>query len=77
LLGPDGKEVTLKIFKTTKTEKNVGMRPGMIVVYKGLLYITTADFLLQIDELQLSGKNRMKARDFLNGNKNIENYIIK
>jgi hypothetical protein len=25
----------------------------------------------------LSGKNRMKARDFLNGNKNIENYIIK
>lgn len=77
LLGPDGKEVTLKIFKTTKTEKNVGMRPGMIVVYKGLFYITTADFLLQIDELQLSGKNRMKARDFLNGNKNIENYIIK
>ena len=54
LLGPDGKEVTLKIFKTTKTEKNVGMRPGMIVVYKGLLYITTADFLLQIDELQPS-----------------------
>jgi methionyl-tRNA formyltransferase len=53
------------------------MRPGMIVVYKGVLYITTADCLLQIDELQLAGKNRMKARDFMNGNKNIENYIIK
>ena len=65
------------IFKTTKTEKNVGMRPGTIVVYKGVLYITTGDYLLQIDELQLAGKNRMKARDFLNGNKNIENYIIK
>ena len=77
LMGPDGKAVDLKIFKTTKTEKNTGMRPGMIVVYKGLLYITTADFLLQIDELQLAGKNRMKSRDFLNGNKNIENYIIK
>ena len=77
LLGPDGKTVDLKIFKTTKTEKNVGMRPGMIVVYKGVLYITTGDFLLQIDELQLAGKNRMRARDFLNGNKNIENYIIK
>jgi hypothetical protein len=25
----------------------------------------------------LAGKTRMKARDFLNGNKNIENYIIK
>jgi methionyl-tRNA formyltransferase len=77
LMGPDGKSVDLKIFKTTKTEKNPGMRPGMIVVYKGVLYITTGDFLLQIDELQLAGKTRMKARDFLNGNKNIENYIIK
>ena len=77
LMGPDGKAVDLKIFKTTKTEKNPGMRPGMIVVYKGVLYITTADFLLQIDELQLAGKKRMSARDFLNGNKNFESYIIK
>ena len=77
LMGPDGKTVDLKIFKTTKTQKNVGMRPGMIVIYKGVLYITTADFLLQIDELQLAGKKRMSARDFLNGNKNFENYIIK
>lgn len=77
LLGPNGKAVDLKIFKTTKTEKNVGMRPGMIVVYKGVLYITTGDFLLQIDELQMAGKKRMSARDFLNGNKNFENYIIK
>ena len=77
LIGPDGKTVDLKVFKSTKTEKNVGMRPGIIVVYKGQLYITTADYLLQIDELQLAGKKRMTARDFLNGNKNFENYIIK
>ena len=77
LLGPNGKEVVLKIFKTAKTDRNVGMRPGTIVVYKGLLYITTADSMLRIDELQLAGKTRMNARDFLNGNKNIENYIIK
>ena len=77
LLGPNGKTVDLKIFKTTKTEKSVGMRPGTIVVYKGVLYITTGDFMLQIDELQLAGKSRMSSRDFLNGNKNFENYIIK
>lgn len=77
LMGPDGKTVDLKVFKSTKTENNVGMPPGMIVVYKGLLYITTADYLLQIDELQLAGKKRMTARDFLNGNKNFEKYIIK
>ena len=76
-MGPNGKTVDLKIFKTTKTEKNVGMRPGTIVVYKGALYITTGDFMLQIDELQMAGKNRMSSRDFLNGNKNFENYIIK
>ena len=77
LLGPNGKEVDLKIFKTTKTEKSVGMKPGMIVVYHGMLYITTADYMLQIDELQMAGRERMRARDFLNGNKNIESYIIK
>ncbi len=77
LLGPNGKTVDLKIFKTTKTEKQLGMRLGTIVVYKGVLYITTADYMLQIDELQMAGRERMKARDFLNGNKNIESYIIK
>lgn len=77
LMGPNGKTVDLKIFKTMKTEKLVGMKPGIIVLYKGVLYITTADYLLQIDELQLAGRERMKARDFLNGNKNIESYIIK
>ena len=77
VMGPDGKTTDLKIFKATKTEKSVGMRPGMIVVYKGMLYINTSDCLLQIDELQLAGKKRMAARDFLNGNKNFENYIIK
>lgn len=77
LLGPNGKTVDLKIFKTTKTEKNVGMRPGTIVVYHGMLYITTGDYMLQIDELQMAGRERMRARDFLNGNKNIESYIIK
>ena len=77
LMGPNGKTIDLKIFKTTKTEKSVGMKPGIIVLYKGVLYITTADYLLQIDELQLAGRERMKARDFLNGNKNIESYIIK
>ena len=30
-----------------------------------------------IEELQLAGKKRMSGRDFLNGIKNFENYIIK
>ncbi len=77
LMDTSGKDVDLKIFKTSTTGRQVGLRPGMIVVNRGILYIMTADELLQIDELQLSGKKRMTARDFLNGNKNFENYIIK
>ena len=76
LTGPDGKCVALKIFKTTKTESKTDLRPGTIVVQKGSLFIAAADYLLQVDELQMAGKKRMKARDFLNGNKNFENYII-
>lgn len=77
LLAPDGKNIDLKIFKTTKTEKPAELKSGMIVANKGMLYITATDYMLQIDELQLAGKKRMSAKDFLNGNKNFENYIIK
>lgn len=76
LAGPDGKCVVLKIYKTAKTESKTDLRPGTIVVQKGSLFIAAADYLLQVDELQMAGKKRMKARDFLNGNKNFENYII-
>jgi methionyl-tRNA formyltransferase len=33
--------------------------------------------LLAIDELQLAGKKRMRATDFLNGMKEIENYFLR
>lgn len=77
LSGPNGKTVDLKVFKTTKTEKPLDMKPGTIVVCDGVLYITTGDYPLQIDELQLAGKKRMPGCDFLNGNKNFDSYIIK
>lgn len=77
LLGPEGKTVDLKIFKATKTDRSADAQPGMIVVEKSELCIMTADKLLRIDELQMAGKKRMAARDFLNGNKNFESYIIK
>jgi methionyl-tRNA formyltransferase len=33
--------------------------------------------MLEIVELQLAGKKRMQARDFLNGMKNIDAYSVK
>ena len=76
LVSPDGKETVLKIFRTTKTtQPTCGV--GHIVADRKHLYIGTADHLLQIDELQLAGKKRMDATAFLNGMKEIENFIAK
>lgn len=76
LVSPDGKETVLKIFKTRRTDFQHG-----VIASTGVLdrepCIWAADELLMIEELQLAGKKRMNGRDFLNGIKNFENYIIK
>ena len=41
------------------------------------LFVACADEWLEIVELQLAGKKRMAARDFLNGMKNMELYHVK
>ena len=76
LVAPDGKETVLKIYKSRKTDK-AGQGSGTISTDGKALYISAADALLEIVELQLAGKKRMLARDFLNGMKGIENYRVK
>ena len=76
LIAPDGKETVLKIFKTRKTDKQ-GQGSGIITTDGKALYISADDAQLEIVELQLAGKKRMAARDFLNGMKNIEQYRVK
>ena len=76
LIGPDSKETVLKIYKTRKTDRQ-GQGSGAISSDGKALYISAADHLLEIVELQLAGKKRMLARDFLNGMKNIEQYRVK
>lgn len=76
LVSPDGKETVLKIFKTRMTDDHDGTaRQTAILDHKPCIW--TADGLLMIEELQLAGKKRMSGRDFLNGIKNFDNYIIK
>lgn len=73
--GDNGKEQILKVFKTTKTGKAVdGAAVGSIRREGKCLFVAAKDEWLQIDELQVSGKKRMKTADFLNGNKDIEQY---
>ena len=76
LVAPDGKETVLKIYKTRKTDRQ-GQGSGVISTDGKALYISADDAQLGIVELQLAGKKRMLARDFLNGMKNIEQYRVK
>lgn len=73
----EGKEEVLKIFKTSRTEESSKEAVGTIVVDKGRILVATTNNYLSIEELQLAGKRRMNAKDFLNGFKNLEQYILK
>ena len=66
--------IDLKIYKTQKTTRPCTASAGTLSVEKSQLFVATADEWLEILELQLAGKKRMLARDFLNGFKNPENY---
>ncbi len=76
LVAPDGKETVLKIYKSHKTGRK-GQGSGALSVEGKALCISASDELLEIVELQMAGKKRMAARDFLNGMKQLETYRIK
>ena len=76
LVAADGKETVLKVWKTRKTGKQ-GKGAGTISVEGKSLCISAEDELLEVVELQLAGKKRMQARDFLNGMKGVEACRVK
>lgn len=71
-----GKAQVLKVFKATKTGKALaeGVAVGSLRVEGKSLLVACADEWLQLDTIQISGKKRMEARDFLNGMRDIEQY---
>ena len=69
-------KMVLKIFEVAKTEKAVVAKPGTFIVENKKVYVNTNDFLLELEELQLSGKKRMDSRSFLNGFKQVEEYRL-
>jgi methionyl-tRNA formyltransferase len=75
LIGGD-KETVLKIYKTRKTYVATNQNPGTIRVEQKALQVAAGDEWLEITELQIAGKKRMTARDFLNGIK-IENFFVR
>lgn len=66
-VAPDQAQQVMKIYKAKKTEEPTTAAPGTLRAEKKQLFIAAADNWLEIIELQMAGKKRMKASDFVNG----------
>jgi len=68
IITADGKTLTAKIFATALTSRNSSPEnKGKVFAENGKLYAGGADNLIEILELQPSGKRRMTSAEFLRG----------
>ena len=74
LLSNNGRELNFKIFNV-KTS-NLKVPKKTILLKENKLYIGTNTNALELLEIQLEGKKKMHANDFIKGNKNIDQYIL-
>lgn len=65
----NGREMDVKIFRTALCHRNSDSRPGQIIVENRRMFVKTADAMLEVLEIQPSGKKPMEAHDFLLGYK--------
>ena len=74
LLSNNSRELNFKIFNV-KT-RNLKVPKKTILLKENKLYIGTNTNALELLEIQLEGKKKMNANDFLQGNKKIDQYIV-
>ena len=67
LISDGESELGLKIYQSRKTEKREKGENGMIQIENGRLFISCSNGWLEILELQLAGKKRMRTEDLLRG----------
>ena len=68
LYTPDGKEITMKVFRTLKEKASHEIKkPTLQTDNKTYLRVTLPDGYLYLTEVQISGKKRMQITDFLRG----------
>lgn len=67
----------LKLHKSARSSVSSSMAPGTVVKARGQLLIACGDGLcLELKEVQLSGKKRMDAAAFLNGNQIAQGDVL-
>ncbi|WP_347838359.1 methionyl-tRNA formyltransferase [uncultured Draconibacterium sp.] len=73
-----GKEIATKIFMALRVEDNKNTPAGTLESDgKNFLKVACSNGWLQITDLQIAGKKRMKVQDFLRGFQQIEEYTFK
>lgn len=60
-------ERMIRIYKTAVSIQLSAIRPGSVKVENGHLFISAADGMVEVLELQQEGKKRMSAEEFLRG----------
>tara|TARA_B110000037_G_scaffold56892_1_gene69421 strand:+ start:1919 stop:2851 length:933 start_codon:yes stop_codon:yes gene_type:complete len=74
LISNNGRQLNFKIFKVKIS--NIKTSEKIISVQENKVYIGTSTNALELIEIQLEGKKRMHANEFIKGNKNIDQFII-
>ena len=74
IISKDGKPNNFKIYNAKLSDQKIPEKNILIADNK--LFVGTKTNALELIELQMEGKKRIMANDFLKGNKNIENYIL-
>ncbi|MDX8341729.1 methionyl-tRNA formyltransferase [Draconibacterium sp. IB214405] len=70
-----GKEIATKIFMTMRVEDNQNTPPGTLETDgKNFIKVACTNGWLQIADLQIAGKKRMKVQEFLRGFQQIAEY---
>lgn len=70
-----GNGQTLKIYSSAKTGEHCSAPSGTLLARHNRLLIAAADEWLEVKEVQLAGKKRMPAADFLNGFKHADGCV--
>lgn len=70
----NGKAYVLKIFNTEKTGIERTGNVGEFFVSAGKLFVNAQDEKLRLNVIQLSGKKKMEARDFINGMRDLDKF---
>ena len=67
ILDAQGKALNIKIYKATASDKTSDGTCGKILIEGRRMYVSAADYYVELLEIKPEGKKQMKTADFLNG----------